>query len=265
MARVHTLVAGHCSHPACMALKGASLRPQCFPARAYLIETSAGPVLWDTGYSSHFMDASSKGVYRFYPAVTPITFEPAQSVAAQLKERGLASKDVPLVLLSHFHADHMAGLKDFPNAAIMCNGTGWEQVGKLSGMRAIMQAFLPGLVPHDMEARVRHMESAPAKALPESLRPFDVGWDVLGTGEVFVVPLPGHADGHVGAFVACDDGWTLLAADAAWAPEAYREMRGPSELTFIVQKSRRDYYATLARLHALHRARGAAILLTHEL
>ncbi|VEB43101.1 Uncharacterised protein [Chromobacterium violaceum] len=134
----------------------------------------------------------------------------------------------------------------------------------LSGLAAVRQAFLPGLLPADMESRLSFVEAVALQALPADLAPFSHGRDVSGCGEVFVVDLPGHAAGHLGAFVLGDAGWTLLASDAAWSEEGYREMRGPSELSFLVQHSRRAYYDTLARLHALHRGGRVDILLTHQ-
>lgn len=46
-------------------------------------------------------------------------------------------------------------------------------------------------------------------------------------------------------------------------PEAYIELRGPSELSFLIRDDRRAYYQTLASLHRLYRAGAARIELTH--
>lgn len=254
---------GHCSHPSCMALKGSGLASRCFPSQAYLLETRKGLVLWDTGYASHFKDASSKGIYRLYPAVTPVTFESPQSLVHQLKAQGIAYTDIRTIVLSHFHADHMAGLLDFPNARVYASQVGWNAVRNKRGIAALRQAFLPGLVPGNIEERLCFIEAAPSVSLSRELAPFDKAYDVLGNGDLLIVPLPGHAPGHVGAFVPTENGWVLLASDAAWAHEAYQELRGPSELAFLVQDSRSQYYATLARLQSLHAAGTARIELTH--
>jgi glyoxylase-like metal-dependent hydrolase (beta-lactamase superfamily II) len=244
-------------------LKGAGLASRCFPSQAYLIETRAGLVLFDTGYAERFGAATSRGVYRLYPAITPVAFEPEQALVRQLAARGIAAHDIRTVVLSHFHADHMAGLRDFPRAAIVASAAGWDAVRGKTGLAALAQAFLPQLLPGSFEQRLLPAEACRRVALPAILAPFTTAFDVLGTGEVLAVPLPGHAPGHLGAFVHTEAGWTLLAADAAWASEAYTELRGPSELTFLFQHSRRAYYATLGRLATLHRGGGARIALTH--
>lgn len=264
MAKITSFVVGHCTHPSCMALKGAGLASRCFPSRAYLIETKNGMHLWDTGYASRFYDAVSTGLNRIYGWVTPVFFDESSSLVSQLAAVGVRPGDIQSVTLSHFHADHMAGIKDFPNAQINCCGSGWARHKQLSGIAALRRAFLPELLPHDFSERFAAVQGMPWASLPAELSPFKQCYDLTGTSEVFIVPLPGHADGHLGAFVLEDRGWTLLASDSAWAPEGYRELRGPSELSFLVQDSRSKYFETLKNLHQLHVGGKVKILLTHE-
>lgn len=264
MARLHTFRVGHCTHPACMALKGAGLASRCFPSRAYLIETSHGPVLWDTGYAERFHAATSQGIYRLYPLITPVHFGPDEALVGQLKTLGLSAGDVRTVVMSHFHADHIAGIRDFPAARLLASGTGWAAVRGLSGLQAVRQAFVPALLPPDVEARLDFVEQLPRVVLPPECQPFTEGFDVTGSGEVLIVELPGHAVGHLGAFVREEGGWTLLASDAAWADESYRTLRGPSELSFLIQHNRAAYYRTLRQLHTLHQGGQVTIHLTHE-
>jgi glyoxylase-like metal-dependent hydrolase (beta-lactamase superfamily II) len=264
MAKITSFIVGHCTHPSCMALKGSGFATRCFPSRAYLIETKNGLHLWDTGYASRFYDAVSKGVNRLYGWVTPVFFDESSSLVSQLAAVGVRPADIQSVTLSHFHADHMAGVKDFPNAMIACCAYGWAAHKHLSGLAALRRAFLPELLPNDFYGRFTPVQVLSWKPLPAELSPFPQGFDLTGTGEVFIVPLPGHADGHLGAFVLEDSGWTLLASDAAWAPEGYRDLRGPSELSFLIQDNRREYYETLQNLHQLHTAGNVKIQLTHE-
>ncbi len=264
MASITTFRVGHCTHPSCMALKGSGLASRCFPSRAYLIETSRGLYLWDTGYAEHFRAATAQGVFRLYPWITPVSFEPHESLVGQLRDRGIRPDQIDTLILSHFHADHIAGMRDFPKARLLSATRGWDAVRRLSGLRAVRQGFVPGLLPGDIEARLEFVERWSLTALPASLAPFTMAHDITGTGELMVVGLPGHVEGHLGAFVAGDQGWTLLASDAAWLADSYRQLRGPSELSFLIQHSRRAYYATLRRLQALHESGGATIRLTHE-
>ncbi len=92
---------------------------------------------------------------------------------------------------------------------------------------ALRRAFVPGLIPEDFETRTRFVEQFEQVALPPELAPFSSAWALPNSnGDVLLVPLPGHAAGHLGAFVRTQEGWVLLAADAAWSPLSYRELRG---------------------------------------
>lgn len=261
MAKLTTFLVGYCTHPACMALKGAGLKSRCFPSRAYLIETKQGVYLLDTGYASHFMDAA-RGIYKLYPIVTPIHFEAQQSLSQQLANIGISSHDITGVVASHFHADHIAGLRDFPQARIICAADAWASIQDLSGFAALRKAFLPHLIPPTMASRLQLMESLNLVNLPAELKPFTTGYAL--NDEILLVNLPGHAAGQIGAFIKQDSGWTLLASDAAWSTEGFEELRGPSELSFLVQDNRKSYYQTLQKLHQLHLNGGVDIQLTHQ-
>jgi len=265
MASITVFEAGYCTHRACMALRGAGWSTCAFPARAYLIETRQRRWLWDTGYAEHFRDHTRSGLFALYPMVTPVHFEPAQAMAAQLRARGLRPADLDGIILSHFHGDHVAGLRDFPGVPLICSGAGWQATRRHRGLAALRRAYVPGLMPDDFDARLQAIERFEQVALPTSLAPFTHSWVLPGANrEVQLVDLPGHAAGHIGAFVQTDAGWTLLAADAAWSPRSYRELRGPARLAGLIMENVPAYYATLARLHQLHHAGGATILLTHE-
>jgi glyoxylase-like metal-dependent hydrolase (beta-lactamase superfamily II) len=264
MAEITAFRVGHCTHPSCMALKGSGLKSRCFPSRAYLIETRSGLFLWDTGYADRFRAATASGIYRLYPLVTPVYFDAQESLQGQLRAHGVQPGDIHTLVLSHFHADHIAGMRDFPAARLLASAPGWDAVRRLSGLRAVRQGFVPQLLPPDVEARLAFVEQHKQSALPAELAPFTHGRDISGSGEIYVVDLPGHVVGHIGAFVRGDDGWTLLASDAAWLAESYQQLRGPSELSFLIQHDRAAYYRTLRKLHALHAGGKAAIRISHE-
>jgi len=247
-----------------MAVRGAGWAPCAFPARAWLIEARGHRWLWDTGYASHFADHTRHGVFRLYPMVTPVHFDAQQSLRAQLGSRGLPPQDIDGVIVSHFHADHIAGLRDFPELPIVCSGSGWAVTRGLRGLAALRRAFVPGLMPADTEARLRFVEGFEPVALPAALAPFGSGWALPGSGrEVLLVELPGHAAGQLGAFVLTEAGWQLLAADAAWAAENITERRPPARLTHLIMDHPEDYHHTLDRLRRLHAGGAAQIHLTH--
>ena len=265
MATLTVFEAGYCTHTACVALRGAGLRTCAFPARAWLIEAAGRRWLWDTGYASHFHDHTRSGLFAIYRKVTPVYFDTSESMAAQLAQQGVRPADLDGLIVSHFHGDHVAGLRDFPGVPVICSGEGWMHLRALRGISALRRAFVPGLIPEDFETRTRFVEQFEQVALPPELAPFTSAWALPDSnGDVLLVPLPGHAAGHLGAFVRTQEGWVLLAADAAWSPLSYRELRGPSVLAYSIMEDRHAYFDTLRKLHALDAGGHVRILLTHE-
>ncbi len=264
MAKVTTFEVGYCTHVGCMALRGAGFRVCKFPARAYLLEVGDKRWLWDTGYSYHFSEQTRNGVFRLYSAVTPVYFDPQEALVEQLRSQGLDAKDIDGLILSHFHGDHIAGLRDFDDLAYICSGEGWQKISHLRGVAALKCAFVPGLIPSDFESRVSFIESYDTFPLPAELAPFTQGYLLPESkGEIILVPLPGHAAGHIGAFIQTDEGWTLLASDAAWSPANYKELRGPSRLANFLMDDPKLYYQTLRNLNQLYK-NGVSIKLCHE-
>ena len=265
MATITAFEVGYCTHIGCMALKGAGFRVCKFPSRAWLLEAGGKRWLWDTGYASWFEQYTREGVFRIYRQMTPVYFDPQASLAQQLLARGITGGDIDGIILSHFHADHVAGLRDFPGVACLCSGEGWQQVRHLRGFAALRQAFVPGLFPAEFESSLTFFERFESVALPAALMPFDRGYLLPGSNdEILLVPLPGHAAGHFGAFVLTDAGWTLLAADAAWSPTSYRELKGPSRLANLVMADPAAFYRTLEKLNQLWQQGQVDIRLCHE-
>lgn len=261
MARITEFVVGSCSHPECAVVKGGRLAARDFPSRAYLIEAGDQKLLWDTGYSRHFLE-QARGVYRLYSLVTPVAYDEAESLKTQLSHHGIDPENIDAIVLSHFHADHVAGLLDFPSVPLLASELAWSSIEGVTGLRALLQAHIPALVPVDAALRGSPVESLPSVVLPAELQPFTQGYALTRDESVLAVHLPGHAKGHLGAFVKTETGWELLASDAAWDERAYTELRGPSEVAFLIQDSRQAYYETLRKLQALHR-NGVRIHLCH--
>jgi len=172
---------------------------------------------------------------------------------AYLARRGLNADALSLVVLSHFHADHMGALHDFPNAAFSCSRRGLESIEGKSSLSGLRHAFLPELMPPGFRSRAEFVEDLPQVPLADHWRPFEIGRDLLGDGSLVAVDLPGHAIGQFGlAFDGRDGRPVFLVADACWSRRAYRENLTPSLLGWIPQADRSAYRETLQKLHELH-------------
>lgn len=250
--------AGSCRHPERVTIRGGSLRSIRIPALfACIGHPQAGPVLFDTGYSERFFRETDPFPARLYRLVTPVDFEKGQSAAERLHAAGLDPDDIRHIVISHFHADHVAGLRDFPNAEFLYEREALDSMRRLKGIGAVKRGFLPGLLPDDFDRRARPFLPQSRIEVPQDLLPgfpFRHITDVLGDGSLLAVDLPGHAYGQIGLLLRTEKGPVLLCADAAWSAAAYRENRPPSGLAGIIMPDRKAYASSFRALRQLHEA-----------
>lgn len=252
------LEAGFCKHPEFMMMRGGAWGPAEFPALVAVLEhPREGRILFDTGYATHFMQATKRLPESMYRAATPVSFSPQQAVLAQLGRPDAVAH----VILSHFHGDHVGGLRDFPIARLHCSVDGLKDLKARSRLDALSHGLLPTLLPADFDARVTHFEDCARVALPPEMQPFDVGYDILGDESVIAIDLPGHAAGHFGiCFRDSRDRLVFLVADAAWSSVAIELNAPPPALVSGWLGDTARYRTTLARLHELHKRSPAVCL-----
>ena len=241
--------AGCCHHPERITDAQGSWRVIEFPAMAAAIEhPTQGIILYDTGYAKHFAQHTRKLPYSLYPLITPVRFSEEDSLANQLANDGIAADDVRAIIISHYHGDHIAGLRDFPKARLISSRAGYEHARQKRGLSAVMAGFVPGLLPEDFEQRIGFSDDARATLLPPELTPFRSGRDLFGDGSLLLIDLPGHARGQLGLLTP----ERFLVADAAWSSGAYRRNSPPSRLANLIADDSADVRRTLDRLHELH-------------
>lgn len=248
--------AGHCTHPECATRRGASFASIAYPALAFLLRhPQQGRLLFDTGYSEHFLDATRHFPERLYRTVTPVHLAADEPLRVQLQRDGVSPGEVAYVMLSHLHGDHLGGLRDFPAAALICSRAAWEDMHARSRLGSLRRGLLPQLLPDDFLDRVRWIEDAPLRDLPAALVDFGAGHDLFGDGSLLAVSLPGHAAGHYGLLFDDSQGAPVfLVADAAWSSQAIREGVPPPALVTAWLGDTQVYGDTLQRLHELAKA-----------
>jgi glyoxylase-like metal-dependent hydrolase (beta-lactamase superfamily II) len=216
----------------------------------YLEHPEHGRALVDTGYAPEFWEATRSFPERLYRWATPANLDPLGDAAAILRRRGIEPETIDRIFVSHFHGDHIAGLRRFPGARFVYRRAAYEALLGVSTWRQVRQAFLAKLLPADFTARGLPIDEGLFAPGSGPLAEFRVV-DYWGDGDLLLVDLPGHAVGHTGYLIRGPDGYVFYIVDASWDVEALLARRPISRLVRGVQHDYAAYAATQDRLRRL--------------
>lgn len=219
-----------------------------------------GWILFDTGYAPRMQAATQAWPYWLYRIATPFVTPIELALANQLGHFEIKPSDISHIIISHFHADHVAGLLDFPQARLVASAEAYAGVRQAAGLSALRRAFLPSLLPANFVARAKLIDKFRGQTLPG----LGAAHDLFGDGSIVLVPLPGHARGQIGALLRTPKESVLFAADGAWYRRSIREMRPPARIARIFIDNWAALTATLVRLHLFAQAEPQTIIIpTH--
>ncbi|PPF43268.1 MULTISPECIES: MBL fold metallo-hydrolase [unclassified Rathayibacter] len=202
---LQVMACGSTVFPLSRVFRGKGLPRRVFPSNVFLYTHASGRrVLVDTGYPPTFRGTGLVG--RLYERILPATVPDDETVDQRLLALGLTPADVEFVVLTHLHPDHVGGVRWFPDATFVLSSGQVASVRRNRVREGIFRALLPPWFAAGIVA-----DEQPATTIKGL-----TGFDLFGDGSLLVVPLPGHARGHLGALV---EGRVLVAGDAAWGRE----------------------------------------------
>ncbi len=249
---VRLLVAGSCTHPEALTRRGAPWRPAEFPSLVAVVRhPEHGVLLYDTGYSPRFFEETARFPDAVYARTTPVRCAPQDTASAQLDRAGIAPQEVRTVVLSHLHADHVGGARDFPRALFVHSRHALESARGRRGLARLRHGFLPGLLPEDLAHRSTFVEDLTPIHGAHPLAALGPCYDLLGDGTVTAVGLAGHQAGHLGLHVRSGGHEVLFVGDAAWSTRAITHLEQPHALARLVTHDWAAYRRTLRALHHL--------------
>lgn len=183
------------------------------PIVAFLIEhPGAGQILIDTGFRREVAEGNSRERSRNLGTIGRLMarqtrMDPEQTIAAQLRAKGIDPAQLGLVVMTHLHFDHASALCDFPAATVLVSRPEWQAAhAPRPGMHGYVRAQLdPRPVYRTWEPR-----DAPAHD------PFAHALDLFGDGSLVLAFTPGHTLGHASLIARLRERYALIAGDAAY-------------------------------------------------
>ena len=257
---------GHCTHVERMVLTTGRYCNTKFPSIFVHIEhPSKGHILYDTGYGQQFIDETKSFPFNIYAKMTPVHLSKNDTAVIKLQGIGVAPEDIKYIIISHFHGDHVAALKDFPNAEFIYLKEAYDCLKDLGDFMSLKNGFIPNLLPPDFESRskVITISQEYTNTKKSYYQIFDKYYDLFGDESLIGVKLPGHAKGQLGLMFRFQAKKFFLIADSCWMSEGYEKLIEPAGISYLIADSKKEYLETLKKINELHKSTEFVIIPSH--
>lgn len=191
----------------------------------FLVQHPRGWLLWDFGLGDQYLDHPFENTEHGFTFIVPIT------LAAQLKQLGLAPDDIQWIALSHNHIDHIGNINLFPNATLLMQRAEYGHTDQKPDFLANMKKVL-----------------------------LDGDHDVFGDGAVQILSTPGHTPGHTSLkVVLANQGVIILSGDLYHTRQAYTHRLVPAFNT-----NREDTLTSMNRIDKILQETHGKLIIQHD-
>jgi len=253
--KIYVLDSGYCVQKEKFVIRNGRNINIKFPSLfSVMIHKKHGVILFDTGYSKEIYNASKKFPLNIYNKLIPVFCEKKDTAVEKLKLLGIDKENVKYIVISHFHADHISGIKDFPKAKYIYMKNGYDIVKKLKGFKALKYGFLKDLLPSDFESRSIQLDLKDNNFIIKEMKYFNRYIDFFGDNSLKLISMEGHYRGHLGAL--CNDKNNqkyLFIADSCWLSKSYKEKIFPSNITMLLMDNTYEYVSNLERINMFYK------------
>jgi glyoxylase-like metal-dependent hydrolase (beta-lactamase superfamily II) len=181
------------------------------PCPAFLIRhPSAGPLVVDTGLHPSVSAKPRENLGRLVASFAQPRLEPGGDVPARLRARGLDSKTIPVVVMTHLHLDHTSAISEFPGATFVVSELEW--VAATTDRRPLMRGYRPAHFNYAFDYRTLSYEGDRIASYSTFGRTFDL----FGDGTVRLAFTPGHSAGHQCVIARLRDRDFVIAGDLVY-------------------------------------------------
>lgn len=194
-------------------------------------------VLFDSGYSKHFFNATAKFPNKLYALITPVKLK--NSLKELLKADGINKIDY--IFISHYHADHIGGLLDFNDSFFVSSKDEFLSLFSKNNLSSLKNGFLKELIPSDFLERFIDINDFTRVKN-------DLFEEFLWLDVFRIFRLDGHAKAQFGLGFRYDELDVLLISDAVWDIKSIDEKINPSKIANLLFDDSKKFYETLEKL-----------------
>jgi glyoxylase-like metal-dependent hydrolase (beta-lactamase superfamily II) len=218
------------------------------PVPAYLARhPSAGNILIDTGLHPSVVRDPKDNLGRF--SGRHYRVEEGQDIVSQLRDRGLDTSDINVVVLTHLHEDHASGIEVFPESQFVVSATEWESAAK--GSRPRLRGYIRSHYDFAFEFAAVDFDGPHI----DSYGPFGRTFDLFGDGSVRLAYTPGHTAGHMSVILRLPRRDFVVIGDAAYD---WKQFNGETMPTLMADEH--NWRRSLRELQAFHRTYPYALM-----
>ena len=188
------------------------------PVPCYLVEHADKKVLFDAGQKP--LNKVQDPMAKYYVRVTE-----KETAVQHLAAMDIAAEDIDIIVISHAHGDHYAGLTDFPRAQVIVQHPAEQTLQKFGNQFTVLNGE----------------------------------YDLFGDGKAICLPTPGHSADHQSLLLTMDDNSRkLLLGDVVYLPQAL-----DYEPTAEEYNQNPDYYNSIRKVRSM-RDGGVEIIFGHD-
>jgi len=177
------------------------------PTYAWAIEHRDGVIVVDTGQAAYLLEEVRQSLHPFVRTCAVFDMAPELEVGPQLKALGIGPRDVKLVVPTHLHIDHDAGLSHFPYSTIRVAP---GEIAAARGLRGQLMGHLPQRWPSWFDPQSLDLTDG-------AYGPFAASRRLTADGSVIAVATPGHTANHLSVVVEVGDVSVFLAGDTSYS------------------------------------------------